>query len=150
MLDFTQNLLHSWINVLPASQNNRMWHIICEKKQTVAQKRISTLSVVYGLTRAVYRLWSSTVHLSLPVQTISIKYILWYKKVGLRAWSQIEKGSHRRNTCSKSGVFFWCVYCRLWTGTWSEWRCLNYNKFFFKFPLIDTILRYVYDKSSHC
>ena len=38
MLDFTQNLLHSWINVLPASQNNRMWHIICEKKTNSSSK----------------------------------------------------------------------------------------------------------------
>ena len=51
MLDFTQNLMHSQIYLLPASQNKKKKLKIKKKKkkkkkQTVAEKRISTLSVV--------------------------------------------------------------------------------------------------------
>ena len=48
MLDFTQILMHSQMNLLTASQNNKKWPKIW-KNQTVAEKRISTLSVVKGL-----------------------------------------------------------------------------------------------------
>ena len=47
MLDFTQDLMRSWMNLLPASPNQRKW---CKmgRKQTVAQKRRSTLSSPKG------------------------------------------------------------------------------------------------------
>ena len=45
MLAFTQNLVHSRMNLIRASQNNRKW-IKTRKNQTVAEKRISTLSIV--------------------------------------------------------------------------------------------------------
>ena len=41
MLDFTENLMHSQMNLLTGSQINRKWPKI-GKKQTVAEKRIST------------------------------------------------------------------------------------------------------------
>ena len=45
MVAFTQNLLDSQKNLVRDSQNNKKWPKI-RKTQTVAKKRISTLSVV--------------------------------------------------------------------------------------------------------
>ena len=49
MLYFTQNVINSWTNLVPASQNSRKWLKIC-KKQTMVERRKSQLSVGKGLT----------------------------------------------------------------------------------------------------
>ena len=58
MLEFTQNLMHSQMKLLTASQNNRMW-LELWRNQTVAEKRRSTLSVVKGL-KYKSRFWRET------------------------------------------------------------------------------------------
>ena len=45
MIDFTQNLMRSRMNLVPASLTYRKWFKTL-KNQTVAEKRISKLSVV--------------------------------------------------------------------------------------------------------
>ena len=45
MLDFTQDLMQSWMNLVTTSQTYRKWPKIW-KNQTVAKKLISRLSVV--------------------------------------------------------------------------------------------------------
>ena len=48
MIYFTQNFIHSWMNLVPAFRNNSTSLKVC-KKQTMFAKLISALSIGLGL-----------------------------------------------------------------------------------------------------